>query len=106
MASIRSITTTNFGPLLLPSITGRDVSALVHMRFPVARDLCFIMRTLTIREQMGLPIFEKKMIVVSVLIRMMPTFSLRHILSIGSVNRMVGIIREVEDIYNALEGIA
>ena len=37
---------------------------------------------------------------------MIPTLSLRHMSSIGSVQRMLGIIREVDDIENALENIA
>ena len=49
MAPIGSIATTTAGPLLAPSITGRAVSDLVHIRFPVARDLSFIAMTLTIR---------------------------------------------------------
>ena len=105
MAPIGAITSTTFGPFLDPSITGRAVRALVHIQFPVARNLRFIARTLTIREQMGITTVETNGSVVRVLISMIPTLYLRPIPSIRIVQRMVGIIREVENIENALESI-
>ena len=43
---------------------------------------------------------------VRVMRSMMPMLSLRHIPIIGSVQRMLGIIHEVDDIENALESIS
>ena len=106
MATIGAITSTTFGPFLVPSITGRAVRTLVHIRFPVARDLRFIARTLKIWEQMGLATVEKNGSVVRVMRSMMPTLYLRNIPSVGSVQILVGIIREVEYIENALKIIA
>ena len=54
MTPIVAITLTNFRPFLELSIKGRSVIVLVHIRFPVARDLHFIARILKIREQIGL----------------------------------------------------
>ena len=105
MAYIGSITLTTFGPFLAPSITGRVVRALDHTRFPVARNLRFIARKLTIQEQMGIVTVETNWWVVRVTSSMMPTLSLKHIPIIGSVQTMVGIIREVEDIENVLKSI-
>ena len=106
MAPIGDITTTIFGPLLANSITRRAVRALFRIGFPVAQDLRFIARTLKIREHMGLATVETNGYLVRFLSRIIPTLSLRRIPIIGSVQRMVGIIREVKDIENALEGIA
>ena len=106
MSPIRAITTTTFGTLISHYITGRSVRELVHIHFPVARDLRFITRTITIREKMGLTIVETNGSVARVMTRMKPTLSLRHIPSIVCVQIMVGIICEVEDIENALESIA
>ena len=55
---------------------------------------------------MGLATVETNWRVTRVIISIMPTLYLRHIPSIGSVQRMVVIIREVEDIENALKSIA
>ena len=97
MAPILSITATTFGPFLPPSIIGRSLRALVHIRFPVVCNLRFIPRTIKIREQMGLATVETNGSVVRGLSSMMHTLSLRHIPSIGSVQILVGIISEVHD---------
>ena len=91
---------------LAPSITRRGVRALVHIRFPIAHNLCFVVKALTIREHMGLATVEKNGSMVRVLSSMITTLSFSRIPSIGSVQRMVWIIRKVEDIENALESIA
>ena len=93
MTPIVAITLTNFRPFLELYIKGRSVIVLVHIRFPVARDLHFIARILKIREQIGLATNETNEGVVRVMSRMMPTLSLRHITRIGSVQILVGIIR-------------
>ena len=106
MVPIGVITYNTFGTFLAPSIAGKAVRALFHIRFTVARNLRFIASTLTIREHMGIVTFETNGIVVRVLSIIMPTLYLRRTPRIGSVQRMVGIILEVEDIENALESIA
>ena len=55
---------------------------------------------------MGLSTVETNGSVVRVMSSMIPKLCLGQIPSIGSVQRVVGIIREVEDIENALESIA
>ena len=79
---------------------------LIHIRFPVARNLRFIARMITIWEHTELTTVENNGVVVRLLSSIMLTLYLRHIPIIGSVQRMVGIIREVDDIENALESIA
>ena len=105
MVPIGAIGLTSFGPILAPYITGMAVRALVHICFPIARNLCFIERSLKIREQMGIYTVETNGSVVRVMSSIMPTLSLRHIPSIGSVQRVVEIIFEVEDMENTLESI-
>ena len=60
---------------------------------------------LTTREQMGLATVETNGSVLRVMSIIMTTISLRKIPSIGSVQKLVEIIREVEDIENSLNSI-
>ena len=106
MAPIGDITTTNFGKLLAPSITWRAVRELFRVHFPFARNIHFIAMMLTIREHMGLVTVETNGSLVRVLSSIMPMISLIHIPSIGSVQIMIVIICEVEDIEDALDSIA